>query len=251
MHIGPLWLSVLLARSSLRAVTKLQFDDRGLIPAIAQDRLTGEVRMMAWMNHAAVEATLATGKATFFSRSRQRLWVKGESSGNTLRVLEVRVDCDADTLLLLVDPEGPSCHTGAESCFFQLFETPAEHGESDRRSAPAAEPRPALPPGAELWRLEREIERRSAQATAQKSYTRHLLEGGVGKINEKITEEAGELCQALDSESPQRVASEAADLVYHLLVGLRARGVRLKQVAASLAGRSGQSGHAEKASRGQ
>ena len=98
---------------------QLKFDGQGLITAVAQDRLTGEVRMVAWMNREAVEQTLATGKATFFSRSRGRLWVKGEESGNVLLVSDVRADCDADTLLLLCEPAGPSCHTGRENCFFQ------------------------------------------------------------------------------------------------------------------------------------
>src|SRR5688572_33340096 len=100
----------------------LTFDDKGLIAAIAQDALTGEVRMLGWMNQEAVAATLNSGNATFFSRSRSRLWVKGESSGHFLKVRSVVTDCDADTLLLLVDPSGPTCHTGKPNCFFRRVE---------------------------------------------------------------------------------------------------------------------------------
>lgn len=245
--------SEVVRRARVRGVKELQFDEKGLIAAVAQDRLSGEVRMVAWMNREALNATLATGKATFFSRSRQRLWVKGETSGHVMNVREVRADCDADTLLLLVDPQGPSCHTGAQNCFVTAIGMLQGEAQTARRSLqdkPSAQDEPSTPlAGAALWRLEDEIERRSTHSTAHKSYTRHLLDRGVSKINEKIREEAAELCVALDSESPERVASEAADVLYHVMVGLRARGVSLKQVVAALAARSGQSGHAEKASR--
>src|SRR5437868_3533259 len=104
----------------------LQFNEHGLIPAIAQDRFDGQIRMVAWMNREALAETLRSGNATFFSRSRGRLWIKGESSGNLLRVQTVTADCDADTLLLLVEPAGPSCHTGRPSCFFRRVEANGE-----------------------------------------------------------------------------------------------------------------------------
>lgn len=220
----------------------LKFDAAGLIPAVAQDRLTGEVRMLAWMNRPALAATLESGFATFFSRSRQALWCKGETSGNRLRVVEVVTDCDADTLLLMVEPQGPSCHTGRDNCFFNdviASETPASARVRER-------PRNAAPV---LLELEREIESRT-HSTAEKSYTRSLLDAGVGKISEKIEEEAMEVTAALHRESDDRVANEAADLLYHLLVGLRARGVSVDRVIEVLAGRSGRSGHVEKANRG-
>src|SRR5450432_2427097 len=214
----------------------LRFDERGLIPALAQDRFDGQIRMVAWMNREALEQTLRTGKATFFSRSRRSLWVKGETSGHVLRVHSVTADCDADTLLLMVEPTGPSCHTGRPSCFF-------------RRVGPGGalldEPYEETP---FLGELERTIRERQA-STAEKSYTRSLLDGGVTKIGGKISEEAGELVTALEGESDDRVLSEAADLLFHLLVGLRARGLDLRAVAAKLAARTSQSGHAEKASR--
>jgi phosphoribosyl-ATP pyrophosphohydrolase/phosphoribosyl-AMP cyclohydrolase len=218
-------------------VEELKFDAAGLIAAVAQDRWTGQVRMLAWMNREAVEATRESGYATFYSRSRQRLWRKGESSGNSLRVVEMLADCDGDTLLLLVEPAGPTCHTGRDTCFFRTVAAP------DRLEERAAPGNPFL------LELEREIAER-ATSTAEKSYTRSLLDGGVTKIGAKIEEEALELCAALRDESDDRVASEAADLVYHLLVGLRSRGVSVGRVIEVLAARAGRSGHAEKASRG-
>src|SRR5579859_208618 len=211
---------------------ELRFDEHGLIPAVVQDRLTGEVRMVAYMNQEAVARTLTTGKATFFSRSRRALWEKGESSGNTLFVREVYLDCDADTLLVLADPVGPSCHTGQPSCFFRRVDAAGVRDE-------------VLPAATFLARLELEIDSRKA-STAEKSYTKALFDGGAGKIGDKVREEAAEFALAIASESDERVASEAADVVYHLLVGLAHRGVALREVLDMLAQRAGTSGHAEK-----
>lgn len=225
-------------------VNDLKWDSAGLIAAVAQDRLTGQVRMVAWMNREALDATLSSGFATFYSRSRGALWRKGESSGHVLRVREVAVDCDGDTLLLLVDPEGPSCHTGRATCFFRRLEQSA----AAVPGAPAPQEAAEQDAGPFLLYLEEEIQQR-AQSTAERSYTKSLLDGGVAKISGKITEEAAELNAALAGETDERVACEAADLVYHVLVGLRARGIEWRQVMEVLAGRAGQSGHAEKASR--
>jgi phosphoribosyl-AMP cyclohydrolase / phosphoribosyl-ATP pyrophosphohydrolase len=213
----------------------LKFDAQGLITAVAQDRLTGEVRMVAWMNQEALDKTLETGLATFYSRSRQKLWVKGETSQHRLRVESVVADCDGDTLLLLVDPEGPSCHTGRPNCFFQPLgkEGPVE-SESE-----------ALP---YLFELESVVRKRQS-STGDKSYTRSLLDGGASKVNAKISEEASELVAAIEGETKERVTSEAADVLYHVLVGLRLRGVSLSDVVRELARRSSQSGHSEKAAR--
>jgi phosphoribosyl-AMP cyclohydrolase / phosphoribosyl-ATP pyrophosphohydrolase len=216
--------------------TEVTYDERGLVITVAQDRLTGQVLMAAWMNAEALARTLTTGRATFFSRSRGRLWEKGETSGHTLRVRSIHADCDADTLLLLVDPAGPACHTGRPTCFFR--EHSPEGGFVDR-------PAEAM---AFLQMLEREIAER-AQATARQSYTKSLLDGGPHRIGEKLREEAAELAVALSAESPERVANEAADLIYHLMVGLRLREVGLRTVIEVLAGRAGTSGHAEKAAR--
>lgn len=217
-------------------MSDLRFDERGLLPAIAQDRLTGEVRMVAWMNREALARTIKTGKATFYSRSRNALWQKGESSGNHLIVHEIIADCDADTLLLLCEPAGPSCHTQRPGCFFRHLRDGVVHDE----------PLHAVP---FLQRLEREIDARR-HSTAERSYTKSLLEGGPAKIAAKLREEAAELAQAIEGESDARVVSEAADLVYHLLVGLAHRGVAWRDVIAELARRFGTSGHDEKARRG-
>lgn len=213
------------------------YDDRGLVPAVAQDALTGQVRMVAWMSREALATTIATGKATFFSRSRGRLWTKGETSGNTLAVTKVFYDCDADTLLLLVRASGPSCHTGRPSCFFRTVGDDGELHDEPTDAAPV------------LLALEDEIARRATSASAEKSYTKSLLDAGAPKIGDKIREEADELARAIASETDDRVASEAADLVYHALVGLRLRGVPLSDVLAVLAKRAGTSGLVEKASR--
>jgi phosphoribosyl-ATP pyrophosphohydrolase/phosphoribosyl-AMP cyclohydrolase len=212
------------------------YGENGLIPAVAQDRLTGQIRMVAWMNPEALRLTLETGRATFFSRSRGALWVKGETSGHHLSVQAVYADCDTDTLLLLIDPAGPSCHTGRPTCFFRRARPDGTFEDVEREA------------GAFLWDLEAEIAAR-ASASAGQSYTRSLLDAGAGKIADKIREEAGELGAAIEGESPDRVESEAADLLYHLLVGLRLRGVPLRRVIEVLAARAGTSGHAEKASR--
>lgn len=215
---------------------QLKFNDQGLIPAIAQDRLTGRVAMVAWMNQDALRQTWESGRATFFSRSRQAIWQKGESSGNVLRVHSIYADCDADVLLLLVDPQGPSCHTGRPTCFFRRL---AEDGTSVEVPTPAA---------AFLQQLEAELIQRQTETSA-KSYTRSLLDGGAEKIGEKLREEAGELAAAIANESDERVANEAADLVYHLMVALRLRDVDLRRVIEVLAKRSGTSGLEEKAAR--
>jgi phosphoribosyl-AMP cyclohydrolase / phosphoribosyl-ATP pyrophosphohydrolase len=213
----------------------LKFDSNELIVAVAQDHLSGDVLMVAWMDRAAVTATLQTGKATFFSRSRQRQWVKGETSGHWLLVQSVHVDCDGDTLLLRVSPSGPSCHTGRPTCFFKAL-SPATEG--------------ARAPGSFLGALEDEIRERAQSSTAAKSYTRTLIEGGADKIGAKLREEADELSRAVAAESPERVASEAADVLYHVLVGLRSRGVAFSDVLAVLNSRAGVSGLVEKARRG-
>lgn len=208
------------------AAVDIKWDERGLVVAVAQDHLTGEVRMVAWMNEAALAATRETGFATFFSRSRSELWQKGATSGNRLRVQAITTDCDGDTLLLSVDPEGPSCHTGHRSCFFQPHD-----------------------PAPYLMELEAVIAER-ASSTAARSYTRALLDAGAARIGDKLGEEAGELGRAIAGESRERVASEAADLLFHLLVGLRSREISLREVVSELRRRAGTSGHDEKAARG-
>lgn len=214
----------------------LKWDARGLVTVVVQDAATGEIRMVAHANREAVELTISTGEAHFYSRSRGAQWKKGESSGHTIRVDEIVADCDGDALLYLGEARGPSCHTLEETCFFEPLAPEIAEG------APRM---PALPI---LGQLERELLSRKS-ASGEKSYTRHLLDRGAAKIGEKIREEAGELADALEAESDERVASEFADLFYHALVGLIHRGIPLRAVIAELGRRFGRSGLEEKASR--
>jgi phosphoribosyl-ATP pyrophosphohydrolase/phosphoribosyl-AMP cyclohydrolase len=185
----------------------LTFDAAGLLPVVVQDRASGDVLMLAWANAEALERTAATGLAHFWSRSRQALWRKGETSGNSLRVIETRSDCDRDTLLLVVDPEGPACHTGARTCF----------GETSPTAAGMLE---------ELARVVAE----RAEAPPEESYTARLLAKGLDQVLKKIGEEATEVVLAGRAQSDERLAEETADLIYHLLVALRQRGVPLVKV---------------------
>jgi len=213
----------------------LEFDDKGLVPVVVQDHLTGEIRMVAYASAEAVRATVETGRATFWSRSRGELWEKGRTSGNAIEVRRVLVDCDADCVVYASEPQGPSCHTGAQSCFFQVLE--------DGKLSQASEQPQTL-----LATLEAVLESRK-RATAGSSYTKSLYDAGAGAIGAKIREEAGELAQAIASETDERVVSEAADALYHVLVGLRWRAIPLRRVLAELGRRLGTSGHAEKAGR--
>jgi phosphoribosyl-ATP pyrophosphohydrolase/phosphoribosyl-AMP cyclohydrolase len=221
----------------------LAFDEDGLVPVVVQDHLTGEVRMVAHATVEAVQKTLETGKATFWSRSRGELWEKGSTSGNALVVKRVLVDCDADCLLYSAEPLGPSCHTGAPSCFFQSLvpEVPPEAG----RPAPKAPMTAKLEQRSEqpqtlLARLESVLDARK-QAGAAESYTKRLYDGGPPAVGAKLREEADELARAVAGESDARVASEAADVLYHMLVALRMRGVAFRDVLRELEGRSGKS----------
>jgi phosphoribosyl-AMP cyclohydrolase / phosphoribosyl-ATP pyrophosphohydrolase len=181
------------------------FGENGLLPCVVQDWRTGEVLTVAYMNEEALSRTRATGETWFWSRSRQELWHKGETSGNVQRVRELRWDCDADTLLALVEPAGPACHTGERTCFFQNREANAPHE--------------ALPA------LERVIDDRRANPS-EGSWTAKLL-SDPPLIGEKVQEEAEEVARAAREESDERVAEEAADLLYHLTVLLASRDLTL------------------------
>jgi phosphoribosyl-ATP pyrophosphohydrolase/phosphoribosyl-AMP cyclohydrolase len=222
----------------LAAVT---FDADGLVPVIAQEARTGTIRMLAWANREALAATLATGAAHFWSRSRKASWRKGETSGNTLAVREVRIDCDGDVVLYLCDAEGPSCHTGATSCFYRRV------GDD---GALAADDGPPDPPALVLSRVAEVIAARRRERP-DKSYVVSLLDAGLPKINGKIAEESGELTEALTQGDAAHTAHEAADLIFHTLVGLEAAGVSVDAVFAELRRRFGISGIDEKASRGK
>jgi phosphoribosyl-ATP pyrophosphohydrolase/phosphoribosyl-AMP cyclohydrolase len=217
----------------------VSFDAAGLVPVIAQEGRTGMVRMMAWANREALERTIATGDAHFWSRSRGALWRKGETSGNGLRVRDIRIDCDGDVVLYTVDAEGPSCHTGATSCFYRRA------GED---GALVTGDRPDDPPALVLARVADVIAQRRRERP-EKSYVVSLLDAGFPKINAKIAEEARELCEALPEGDATHTAHEAADLFFHALVGLEAAGVPLDAVFEQLRKRFGVSGIDEKASR--
>jgi phosphoribosyl-ATP pyrophosphohydrolase/phosphoribosyl-AMP cyclohydrolase len=219
----------------------VQWDERGLAPAVVWHAETGAVLMLGWMNAESLAATAETGQVHFYSRSRQALWKKGETSGHTLSAHEIRLDCDADALLVTALPAGPTCHTGAPSCFFRRAEAGSWIEDDGPGGAPAAV----------LDRLHAVLLSRRG-APAGKSYTASLLAGGPAAIAAKITEEAAELNAELAAGAaadPDRTAREAADLLYHVLVGLVGSGVEPAAVWRELARRFGQSGHAEKASR--
>lgn len=194
----------------------LVYDERGLVPCVVQDWNTGEVLTLAYMNELALQQTRATGELHLWSRSRQELWHKGATSGNTQAVRSLRVDCDGDALVALVEPAGPACHTGERTCFFR--------GELD----PGA-PYETLPA------LERTLKER-ARDRPSGSYTVQLLDDP-SLIGEKVMEEAEEVSRAAREETDLRVDEEAADLLYHLLVLLRSRGRSLSEAEAVLDGR--------------
>jgi phosphoribosyl-ATP pyrophosphohydrolase/phosphoribosyl-AMP cyclohydrolase len=223
-------------------LAEVRFDAQGLVPVIAQDAATGTVRMFAWANREALAATATTGMAHFWSRSRAALWKKGETSGNTLAVRQVRIDCDGDAVLYLVDPDGPSCHTGATSCFFRAFLRAAG------AAALTTDDGPPEPPALIVSRVAAIIAQRRRERP-DKSYVVSLLDAGFDKIGAKIDEEAGELREALPEGDKPHTAHEAADLLFHMLVGLEAAGVPIDDVYTELRRRFGISGIDEKASR--
>lgn len=216
----------------------VRFGADGLVPAVVQDAADGRVLMLAWMDAEALDATRATGEVHFHSRSRGRLWRKGETSGNVLGLIDLALDCDGDALLVRVDPVGPTCHRGSRSCF-------------DAGGTPAPEPSDA---GAEdlawletLWST---IAARAAERPAG-SYTTSLLEAGVDAVGRKVTEEATEVLIAAKDDAAaersgaerhptrERVAEETADLLYHAMVLLAERGVAARDVVAVLRSRHG------------
>jgi phosphoribosyl-ATP pyrophosphohydrolase/phosphoribosyl-AMP cyclohydrolase len=190
-------------------ISALAWDKQaGLLPAIVQDAGTGRVLMLGYMDRAALEATLATGRVTFFSRSKQRLWMKGESSGDVLDLVRLETDCDADTLLVQAVPRGPTCHLGRTSCF------------------PGA-------PGSFLAELDALVQARERERPAG-SYTTSLFEGGLRRAAQKVGEEGVETALAAVAQDDEALLGESADLVFHLIVLLRSRGLGLDAVEAVL-----------------
>jgi phosphoribosyl-AMP cyclohydrolase / phosphoribosyl-ATP pyrophosphohydrolase len=191
-------------------LNEIKFDERGLIPAIVQNAETREVLTLAYMNEESLARTLETRETWFWSRSRKELWHKGETSGNTQQVVSVGLDCDGDAILILVNPAGPACHTGAVSCF-DLPERPDHLLE-------------------QLYQLIQTRERERPPG----SYTTYLFNEGIDKILKKLGEESAETIIAAKNDDSQRLISEVSDLVYHLLVLLVARGVSLQEVGKEL-----------------
>lgn len=202
-------------------LNELQFDPRGLLPAIVQHAETGEVLTLAYMNRESLQKSLDTGETWFFSRSRQQLWHKGKTSGNVQRIVSIKFDCDADALLVQVIPAGPACHTGERTCFYR----PLNKENNTTSSLPQL-----------LAELQEVIQQREREMP-EGSYTTTLFNKGVKKIAQKVGEEALEVALASVNESDERVASEAADLLYHLLVLLVSRKISLGEVAKELASR--------------
>ena len=204
----------------------LRFNRKGLIPAIAQASNDGRVLMMAWMNQQAFDKTLETGQAHFWSRSRQKLWRKGETSGNTLQVRSIQLDCDSDALLLEVEAAGPACHTGARSCFFTTIAT---HSEPVSTSRENLEPEA----GINLESLFQTLLDRQRNPKPG-SYTNQLLNQGEDEIVKKIGEEAVEIILAAKGQGNPRLIEEIADLTYHTLVLLVLRGLAPNDILAEL-----------------
>lgn len=189
---------------------KINFSkDNGLVPAIVQDDRTQQVLMLGYMNQEAVDTTLASGKVTFFSRSKQRLWVKGETSGNELLLKEIKMDCDQDTLLIRALPTGPVCHTGTSTCF----------AESNSKGF--------------LYQLESTISERIASGN-EDSYTNKMFQKGINKMAQKVGEEAVELVIEAKDDNQELFENEAADLLYHFLLLLKAKNTNLEQIESVL-----------------
>ena len=199
-------------------LNKLKFDERGLIPAIVQHVRTREVLTLAYMNAESLARTVETKETWFWSRSRNKLWHKGETSGNTQRVVELLPDCDGDAIVVLVDPAGPACHTGAQSC----FETSRSYKQTNSDQL--------------LDRLYAIVKERNEQRP-EGSYTTYLFNEGLDKILKKFGEESTETIVAAKNDEEERLVAEVADLVYHLIVLLVARGISLDQIREELARR--------------
>lgn len=215
---------------------ELKWDAAGLLPVVIQDAATGDVLTLAYANAEALEKTIAAKSTHLFSRSRNALWRKGETSGHTQDVVDVRYDCDADALLYRVNPHGPGCHTGERSCFHRSLYTEPER--TSRHAEPTschAEPVEAFP--AVLARLQAVLEQRKS-ASPETSYVAKLYAGGVDRIAKKIGEEATEVVIAAKNGDRKELVWETADLLFHLLVLLKREGVELDEIGAELASRA-------------
>jgi len=200
-------------------IDKIQFDGLGLIPAIVQDATTKEVLTLAYMNQTSLEKSLETRETWFFSRSRQELWHKGETSGNTQKIVEMKLDCDQDAIVVLVNPTGPACHTGAISCFSESI---LKEEETVKQEANLADYQILID-------LEQIIEQREKERP-EGAYTTYLFTEGVDKILKKVGEEASEVIIAAKNRNPEELKWEASDLLYHLMVLLREQELPFKEI---------------------
>lgn len=217
-------------------LSAIHWNADGLVPTITQDARTGQVLMLAWMNAEALQATLQDKMGTYWSRSRQALWRKGESSGHYQHLVDLRLDCDGDTLLMRVIQEGAACHTGEPTCFFQ--------GVADS----AGWQHQAPPPGSILDSLQATLQQRR-QADPGQSYVAQLLHGGQDRILKKVGEEATEFVLACKNHEQKPIIAEAADLLFHVMVALEEQELHINDVLGELARREGVSGLEEKAAR--
>ncbi|HZE71151.1 MAG TPA: bifunctional phosphoribosyl-AMP cyclohydrolase/phosphoribosyl-ATP diphosphatase HisIE [Pyrinomonadaceae bacterium] len=209
------------------AIGDIKFDEHGLVPAIVQDANTLQVLTLAYMNAESLNRTIATSETWFWSRSRSSLWHKGETSGNKQRVIDVSIDCDHDAIRILVVPEGPACHTGAQSCFHnELQDAPVNNNRKDQAALGDVL--------SDLYRLVQSRERERPSG----SYTTYLFDQGLDKILKKVGEESAETIIAAKNEDLGALARETADLLYHLIVLLVERGLPLGEVRDELVSRS-------------
>ena len=197
----------------------IKFDEKGLVPVVVQDSTTAEVLMTAWANEEALKLTADSGELTLWSRSRKELWKKGETSGNVMQVIELRIDCDGDTLLAIVDPAGPSCHTGKRTCFYRSL-----WGKENSTEATF------------LGRLWQYLNKRRSESP-EDSYTARLLAKGPSRVAQKVGEEGVETAIAAATGDREGFRYEAADLLYHLLVACISTGVSFKEVLDELMSR--------------
>ncbi len=202
-------------------VDEIKFDEKGLVPAVVQDAADGRVLMLAYMNRESLEKTVETGKTWFFSRSRQRLWNKGETSGHYQQIKEILVDCDQDALVIKVDQTGPACHTGNQSCFFRMV----KDGELTEYIQPAT---------ASILDEVYAVVKDRMKNPKEGSYTNYLIDTGIDKILKKVGEECSETIIAAKNDDPSEIAPETSDLLYHLIVMIAERGMTMEDIYAEL-----------------
>lgn len=200
-------------------IKNVKFDDKGLVPCIAQDRRSGEILMLAYVNEESLKLTLETGYAVYYSRSRQKLWKKGESSGNLQKIVDVRLDCDGDTLLFLVEQTGSACHTGEQNCFYRRIKADGVEDIKDKSIFTAR-----------VLEEDYEIILDRMRNPKEGSYTNYLFEKGIDKICKKIGEESAEIIIGAKNRNKDEVIYEISDFMYHIMVLMAEQGVSWKDI---------------------